>query len=205
MKVIGFFFITFLFHISPVMSDFFCLFVLKPFRISSRRLWRSCGGPEAADVRQSSWWWWSTRSSWPKRTRAQRCWGDCCSEVKWSCSFWESVESPRPWLEEKCRGEIHWKRRAAPGGFLHFSTTSWTWSDGSGTRFWPKEPNESKHEINEQLCGSFNFFKSRKSPPGGPTCVCVRPREAASSARSGRAKYCVFWNLRWSAASWKLE
>lgn len=25
-----------------------------------------------------------------------------------------------------------------------------------------------------------------------PTCVCVRPNEAASSARSGRAKYCVF-------------
>lgn len=25
-----------------------------------------------------------------------------------------------------------------------------------------------------------------------PTCVCVRPNEAASSALSGRAKYCVF-------------
>lgn len=25
------------------------------------------------------------------------------------------------------------------------------------------------------------------------TCVCVSPREAASSARSGKARYCVCW------------
>lgn len=37
------------------------------------------------------------------------------------------------------------------------------------------------------------------------TCVCVSPNEAASSALSGSARYCVFWNLRCRAASWKLE
>ena len=37
------------------------------------------------------------------------------------------------------------------------------------------------------------------------TCVCVRPIDAANSARSGSAKYCVFWNRRCRAASWKLE
>lgn len=31
------------------------------------------------------------------------------------------------------------------------------------------------------------------------TCVCVSPREAASSARSGKARYCVCWK-RWFSA-----
>lgn len=34
------------------------------------------------------------------------------------------------------------------------------------------------------------------------TCVCVNPKLAASSARSGRAKYCVRWNLRLSCCNW---
>lgn len=34
------------------------------------------------------------------------------------------------------------------------------------------------------------------------TCVCVNPKLAASSARSGSAKYCVRWNLRLSCCSW---
>lgn len=37
------------------------------------------------------------------------------------------------------------------------------------------------------------------------TCVCVRPRNAASSARSGKARYCVFWKRLFSSRSWKLE
>lgn len=34
------------------------------------------------------------------------------------------------------------------------------------------------------------------------TCVCVNPKLAANSARSGRAKYCVRWNRRLSCCSW---
>lgn len=37
------------------------------------------------------------------------------------------------------------------------------------------------------------------------TWVCVRPRNAASSARSGKARYCVFWKRLFSSRSWKLE
>lgn len=37
--------------------------------------------------------------------------------------------------------------------------------------------------------------------PEPRTCVCVSPSEAASSARSGRARYWVFWNLLCNAAS----
>ena len=37
------------------------------------------------------------------------------------------------------------------------------------------------------------------------TCVCVSPRAAASSARSGSARYCVRWNLLFSCCSWRLE
>jgi len=44
-----------------------------------------------------------------------------------------------------------------------------------------------------------NMLKYRR------TCVCVSPSDAASSALSGSARYCVFWNLLWRAASWKLE
>lgn len=51
---------------------------------------------------------------------------------------------------------------------------------------------------------------ARRDVPGTPrrkslTCVWVRPREAASSALSGRARYWVFWKRRCRAASWKLE
>lgn len=34
------------------------------------------------------------------------------------------------------------------------------------------------------------------------TCVCVRPSCAASSARSGSARYWAFWKRRCRAASW---
>lgn len=34
------------------------------------------------------------------------------------------------------------------------------------------------------------------------TCVCVNPKLAANSARSGSAKYCVRWNRRLSCWSW---
>lgn len=37
------------------------------------------------------------------------------------------------------------------------------------------------------------------------TCVCVRPRDAASSARSGRAKYCVRWKRLFSCCNCRLE
>lgn len=37
------------------------------------------------------------------------------------------------------------------------------------------------------------------------TCVCVRPREAANSARSGSARYWVRWNLLFSCWSCKDE
>lgn len=37
------------------------------------------------------------------------------------------------------------------------------------------------------------------------TWVCVSPRKAASSARSGRARYWVFWKRFVSSRSWKLE
>ena len=35
------------------------------------------------------------------------------------------------------------------------------------------------------------------------TCVCVNPKLAANSARSGSAKYCVLWNLLFSCCSWR--
>lgn len=35
------------------------------------------------------------------------------------------------------------------------------------------------------------------------TCVWVNPKLAASSARSGSAKYCVRWNRRLSCCSWR--
>jgi len=37
------------------------------------------------------------------------------------------------------------------------------------------------------------------------TCVCVRPREAANSALSGRAKYCVRWKRRFSCCNCRDE
>lgn len=37
------------------------------------------------------------------------------------------------------------------------------------------------------------------------TWVCVRPREAANSARSGKAKYCVRWKRLFSCWSCRLE
>lgn len=37
------------------------------------------------------------------------------------------------------------------------------------------------------------------------TWVCVSPSVAASSARSGSARYCVRWKRRLSCCSWRLE
>lgn len=37
------------------------------------------------------------------------------------------------------------------------------------------------------------------------TCVCVKPNCAASSARSGNARYCVCWKRWLRAWSWRLE
>lgn len=37
------------------------------------------------------------------------------------------------------------------------------------------------------------------------TCVWVSPRDAANSALSGSAKYCVLWKRLLSCWSWRLE
>jgi hypothetical protein len=50
------------------------------------------------------------------------------------------------------------------------------------------------------------FFLRRKiSIELNVTWVCVSPKEAANSARSGRARYWVRWNRRLSCCSWSDE
>lgn len=52
------------------------------------------------------------------------------------------------------------------------------------------------------------FSQSRSANPHHTsrlTWVWVSPRDAASSARSGRARYCVLWKRLFSCWSWRLE
>lgn len=97
-------------------------------------------------------WWWAA---------------GCCSEVKWgshcSSSGWK-VESPRRSLAETCREATRSKPRAAPEGFLHFSTTSWIWSGGSGTRFWPEKENRHRYKMNNILQKNYIYTFFPKWP-----------------------------------------